>query len=229
VSNAPSWDVRGGLALAVGRPRAGKTTAAIKIAAEWSRRLEWPVLIVDSVGGFAKLDNVLAAALGVCRRAERAADAVEAVVRHGQHALWTPRDGVSLDAALGAVAASRRGVVILVDELAVWIDSSRRDSKQLLPLMRTWFHHKVRMVATTQSLSTDLPSVIRACAPKLFLFGMPGDLPRRAAERMGMPPELAAQLATLEDGAHFALDFGGACTDLLSSTSRAPGSRSRQK
>jgi hypothetical protein len=144
----------------VGIPGAGKTTLARRHACELAAAERKPIVFVDSAG-VANFEDV--------QHARSLKDLVRLVWIDGQHAAWIPSSSEDVEQLVGQVAA-RGSVVLLVDEAAFWLSSSRGRGGGLLRLMRAHRHARVHLLLTTQHLSGDVPQEALSCAPDLYVF-----------------------------------------------------------
>ena len=144
----------------VGIPRAGKTRLAHAHAVELSETSGWPVLVVDSqgVGNFNEWPH-----------AASVDDAVLEIWGKRASCAYIPKDGEEVDQLVRAVLSSGR-VVLLVDEAAYWLSSSRGRGGALLRLLRAYRHAPAHVLLTTQHLSGDVPQEALSCAPTLYVF-----------------------------------------------------------
>lgn len=131
----------------VGIPRAGKTRLAHAHAVETSAACGWPVLVIDSQG------------VGNFERWPRAASVEEVLLEvwgQKRSTAYVPRDVQEVERLVRAVLAAGR-VVLLVDEAAYWLSSSRGRGGALLRLLRAYRHAPAHVLLTTQHLSGDVP------------------------------------------------------------------------
>jgi hypothetical protein len=144
----------------VGIPGAGKTTLARRHACELSAAEKKPILFLDSAG-VANFEDV--------QHARTLKDLAHLVWTRGEHAAWIPTSSEEVEALVHLVAA-RGSIVLLVDEAAFWLSSSRGRGGGLLRLMRAHRHARVHLLLTTQHLSGDVPQEALSCAPDLYVF-----------------------------------------------------------
>lgn len=144
----------------VGIPRAGKTRLAHAHAVELSEQCGWPVLVVDSQG------------VGNFEAWPRAASVEEVLLEvwgHRRNTAFIPHDAKDVERIVRAVLTAGR-VVLLVDEAAYWLSSSRGRGGSLLRLLRAYRHAPCHVLLTTQHLSGDVPQEALSCAPTLYVF-----------------------------------------------------------
>lgn len=144
----------------VGIPRAGKTRLAHAHAVQLGRSTGWPVLIVDSqgVGNFSKWPH-----------SPTAAKAVEDVWRFRRSVAVIPNGPDDVEQLVRATLSAGR-VVLLIDEAAFWLSSSRGKGGSLLRLLRAYRHAPACVLLTTQHLSGDVPQEALSCAPTIYAF-----------------------------------------------------------
>lgn len=160
----------------------GKTVAAIQWCRERARARRFPLLVVDS-----------AAALNFreWRRVPYAA-ALAQVWKQGGEWAWTPADRTEVDGLCAAIVRVRK-LVLLVDESAYWLDSSRGRGGSLERLYRTARHPDAYVALTTQYAGADVSPQILACRPEVFVFRTPQPL-GRIETQYGIDPEAAKAL-----------------------------------
>jgi hypothetical protein len=144
----------------VGIPRAGKTRLAHAHAVQLARASGWPVLVVDSqgVGNFSKWPH-----------APSADAAVAEIWRHRRSVAFLPRGGDDVER-IARATLSAGHVVLLVDEAAYWLGSTRGKGGSMLRLLRAFRHAPAHVLLTTQHLSGDVPQEALSCAPQLHVF-----------------------------------------------------------
>jgi hypothetical protein len=144
----------------------GKTFGAVQWARRIARSRRFPLLVVDTV-----------AALNFrgWRRVASAADL--AMAWKGGEWAWTPRDRGEVDGACDAIIRIGR-IVVVVDESAAWLDSSRGRGGTLERLFRTARHPDVYVALTTQYAGADVSPQVLACRPTVYVFATPQPLGR---------------------------------------------------
>lgn len=143
----------------VGSPGAGKTTLALRHAAELIQATGWPAIVVDlgAVSTFEAQPHV-----------SSVREALEAAVGRGEHAYWTPRELGETEQLFAGVGAARE-IVLLIDE-SHYLLARQRHAPELMRLMRAHRHRRVHVLLTTQALSNDVPQEALACAPTLYVM-----------------------------------------------------------
>lgn len=144
----------------VGIPRAGKTRLAHAHAVQLARASGWPVLVIDSqgVGNFARWPH-----------APSVDAAVAEVWRHRRSVAFLPQGPDDVERLARAVLSAGH-VVLLVDEAAYWLGSTRGKGGSMLRLLRAYRHAPAHVLLTTQHLSGDVPQEALSCAPRLHVF-----------------------------------------------------------
>jgi hypothetical protein len=182
---APPRVVDRGVAVYVGAPRTGKTTRALADARAAGRALGWPVLVLDLAGAVGRPPGF--------QRAANARAVLLRLLREREAVVWCPDDMDEATALLRALLAARPArVVLLVDEWSFLFGHTGHAGAPVRPLValcRTWRHAQVRVLATTQHLSGDIPAAIWSCAPAWYVHRTTGPHSLQAAVRLGIDPE----------------------------------------
>lgn len=194
-----------GLHAYVGAPQFGKTSAALWEGRRAARELGFHLLVIDSVGspGMRALPGRVDSAP---RAGAAEMDIVTRCAKGSGATVWTPPDAARLEWVLGGVAASRAGVVLLIDEWSLWISSSGRSVPTLLRLCRTWAHERVRLYMTTQAVTSDIPRAVRDCMPRWSIFGMTVEAAARVCKLLALSADIGARVPTLKAGERFIVE-----------------------
>lgn len=174
-------DVEARASLFLGEPKTGKTFTAIQWGRAIAAKRRLPLLVVDA-----------AAALNFCRwpRIDSAAQLARAWRQ--RESAWTPKDREEVDGLCAAVIRCKR-IVLVFDESAYWLDSSRGRGGSLERLYRTARHPDAYVALTTQYAGADISPQVLACRPRVFIFRTPQPL-GRVGTQYGISTEEAAAL-----------------------------------
>lgn len=159
-------DVEARAALFLGEPKTGKTHAAIEWGRAIARKRRFPLLVVDA-----------AAALNFATWRRIESPQKLALAWRSRESAWTPGGRDEVDAFCAVVMKVRR-IVLVFDESAYWIDSSRGRGGGLERLYRTARHPDCYVALTTQYAGADVSTPILACRPRVFVFRTPQPLGR---------------------------------------------------
>jgi hypothetical protein len=102
-------------------------------------------------------------------RAASVEDVLLDIWGHKRSVAFIPNDSRDVERVVRAVLGTGR-VVLLIDEAAYWLSSSRGRGGSLLRLLRAYRHAPAHVLLTTQHLSGDVPQEALSCAPTLYVF-----------------------------------------------------------
>ncbi len=120
----------------------------------------------------------------------------DAVWRDGRSVAFHPESDSDAQAALEALHAAR-GVHVLVDESAFWVDSARGRGGVLERVARSARHYGMTLAMTSQYIGSDVSQQVMACAPEMAVFRSRSPRALRVLEdRYGLDQ---AQVAALEN------------------------------
>lgn len=149
------------IAWLIGCPGAGKTTKARALALEWSTSTGKPLLAIDCEGDASMRALPRAATVGELAQllARSRAVCFDAMSCH--------------EAELGKLArfVERCGsLVLLIDGAHVVLDAHSSSGDAWVRLQRVHRHANLDLIWTTHHLGGDVPQVVQACAPDLYVF-----------------------------------------------------------
>jgi hypothetical protein len=186
-----------GIVWCIGCPGAGKTTLAKSIAAQRARQLNRKLVVVDAEGdaGFRSLP--MASNVGELPK------------------LLAAHNAVSFDAMSCGKQELRRlptfleragKLVVLIDGAHAVLDAHSSAGDAWVRLQRVHRHAELELVWTTHHLGGDVPQVVQACAPELYVFRTTSPSALKTLEKeFGLE---MSRVRTLERGVYIKVEMG---------------------
>lgn len=184
-------------AWAFGVPGSGKTTLALARAAELAVLQNRPLLVIDAEGD---------PRTAIGRRASNPEQWLCDVRVGWRLHTWRALDALD-QADAWAQAIERRGrVVVLLDGAHALLTAHAHAADPWVRLFRVQRHRELDLWLTSHHLGGDVPQVVQACAPTLYVFRVtsPAALHTLAREYRLDP----ARVAALPPGAYFRIASG---------------------
>lgn len=201
-----------GLHLFVGAPQNGKSSAALWEARAASRELDWPLLVIDSIYDMGELPGRIEDDGPPGAAESRIVIRVGKGRRASPLTVWSPPTPQRLEWLLGALAATKRGVVLLVDEWACWVTSRQIKVPKLLDVCRGWAHYRMRVFMTTQAASGDVPRAVRDCRPRWSIFNVTDEGAEYLSDLLRLKDEVRDGLVALPPGHRWIVEPTGVVT-----------------
>jgi hypothetical protein len=186
-----------GVVWCIGCPGAGKTTLARSIAAQRARSTGRKLLVVDAEGDA----NFRALPMG-----STVSELPKLLVEH---------NAVSFDAMNAGKQELRRlptfieragKLVVLVDGAHAVLDAHSSAGDVWVRLQRVHRHAELELIWTTHHLGGDVPQVVQACAPELYVFRTTSPAALKTLEReFGLE---ASRVRGLERGKYIKVEMG---------------------
>ncbi len=181
----------------IGCPGAGKTTLARSLAAEKARTTGRKLICIDAEGD---------ANFRALPMARNVGELPKLLVAH---------NAVSFDAMSATKAELRRvptfleragQLVVLIDGAHAVLDAHSSAGDAWVRLQRVHRHAELDLFWTTHHLGGDVPQVVQACAPEIYVFRTTSPAALKTLEReFGLDP---AKVRALDRGRYIKVEMG---------------------
>jgi predicted transposase YbfD/YdcC len=170
----------------IGCPAAGKSTLARSIAARWARERGKKLLAIDCEGdsNFATLP-----------RTAKVEELPALLVRNNAVAF----DAMTCEKAelrkLARFVERAGNLVLLIDGAHALLDAHSSAGDAWVRVQRVHRHANLDLIWTTHHLGGDVPQVVQACAPEIFVFRTTSPSALKVLEReYGLDPSRVREL-----------------------------------